>query len=153
MSAKDVSCVGVRGGCVRAFVILLMSTPFITACFGSCLPTDEVRQVLNNQLSAGDTRKKIELVLGNVVAKYNQPSYEPKSISSYSSPDGTLVMESSTGFSYTYLNKGGQFVNEYSTTIWNKSRCGHYQAISVSIRLDKESRLSAIEVSESYTMP
>lgn len=140
-------------GCVRAFAILLMSTPFMTACFGSCLPTDEVRHALNNQLRAGDTRTKIELELGNVVAKYNQPSYKSVSKSSYTSPDGSLVTESSTGFSYTYLNKGGQFENEYTTTVWNKSRCGPYQAVSISIRLDKTNRLSAIEVTESYTMP
>lgn len=130
-----------------------MNIPFLTACFGGCLPTDEVRQVLNNQLRIGDTREKIELVLGDVVAKYNQPAREPESRSNYSNPDGTLVTESGSGFTYEYFNHGGQYVNEYSTTIWNKSRCGPYQAISVSIRLDKASRLSAIEVSESYTMP
>lgn len=130
-----------------------MNIPFLTACFGGCLPTDEVRQVLNNQLRVGDTREKIELVLGDVVAKYNQPSYKPESEPSYSSPDGTLVMESGSGFDYLYLNHGGQYENEYSTTIWNISRCGPYQAIGVTIRLDKANRLSAIKVSESYTMP
>ena len=116
------------------------------------MPTDEVRQVLNKQLRAGDTREKIELVLGDVVAKYNQPTYKPEN-SNYSSPDGTLVMESRSGFTYEYLNHGGQYENEYSTTIWNISRCGPYQAIGVIIRLDKANRLSTIEVSESYTMP
>lgn len=121
------------------------------------MPTDEVRQVLNNQLRIGDTREKIEVVLANVVAKYTQPAREPESGSSYSSPDGTLVTESGNGFTYEYLNdplyNGGLFVNEYSTTIWNESRCGPYQAIGVTIRLDKANRLSTIEVSESYTMP
>lgn len=143
---------------MRVLAILFMNILLLTACFGDCLPTDEVRRDLNSQLRVGDAREKIELVLSNVVSKYNQPSYEPESRSSYSSPDGTLVTEESgNGFTYEYLNdpryNGGLFVNEYTTTIWNKSRCGPYQAISVRIRLDKASRLSAIEVSESYTMP
>ena len=117
------------------------------------MPTDEVRQVLNKQLRAGDTREKIELVLGDVVAKYNQPAREPESGPSYSSHDGMSVTEYRRGFTYEYLNYGGQYRNEYSTTIWNISRCGPYQAIGVIIRLDKANRLSTIEVSESYTMP
>lgn len=130
-----------------------MGILFLTACFGSCLPTDEVRKILNSQLRVGDARQKIEMVLGNVVAKYNQPPYELEGGSSYHSPDGMTVTESGRGFTYEYLNHGGQFTNEYSATIWNRARCGPYQAISVSIHLDRESKLSAIEVSESYTMP
>lgn len=107
------------------FIMLIL-----TACYGNCLPTDEVRELLTSQLRVGDSREKIEAVLGNVVASYNNPPYKPANFVSYD-----------------------KFQNSYSTTIWDEPRCGPYQAISVDIHLDDTGHLSKIEVSESYTMP
>lgn len=111
-----------------------LSVPLImlllTACYGNCLPTDEVRRLLTSQLHVGDSREKIEAVLGNVVASYNNAPYKPANFVSYD-----------------------KFQNRYSTTIWDEPRCGPYQAISVDIQLDDTGHLSKIKVSESYTMP
>nr|NJM04538.1 hypothetical protein [Desulfobacula sp.] len=114
---------------MQTFAVLLI-TVILTACYKNCLPTVEVRDSLTTQLRVGDPREKIEAVLGNVVAKY----------------DNTLV-KPDIAFSYD------EFQNRYSTTIWDKPRCGPYQGISVDIHLDDTGHLSKIDVHELYTMP
>jgi hypothetical protein len=106
------------------FVIFIL-----TACYGNCLPTDEVRELLTSQLHIGDSREKIEAVLNNVGATYYNPPKSPP----FCSYD--------------------KFNNAYHSMILDEPRCGPYQAISVTIQLDNQGRLSSIEVSESYTMP